>query len=44
MAHGLADLLVAGRLRLLAELPDPVREGVLAAILDRALPVPAQTP
>jgi AcrR family transcriptional regulator len=44
MAHGLADLLVAGRLRLLAELPDPVREGVLAAILDRALPAPPQTP
>ena len=44
MAHGLADLLVAGRLRPLAELPAALREGVITAILDRALPAPAPTP
>lgn len=44
VAHGLADLLVAGRLRPLLELPQAVREGVIANILDRALPAPAPTP
>ena len=38
LAHGLADLMVAGRLPGLFHLPQEARDAAIAAILDRALP------
>lgn len=38
MAHGLADLLAAGRLRALAGLPADARDAALSAILTRSFP------
>lgn len=38
VAHGLADLLAAGRLKTLAALPDPDRDAALTAILTRSFP------
>jgi AcrR family transcriptional regulator len=38
MAHGLADLLVAGRLKTLAALPPEARDSALAAVLTRGFP------
>ncbi len=38
MAHGLADLLAAGRLKPLAALDAPERDAMVAAIIARALP------
>lgn len=38
MAHGLADLMAAGRLDALRTLPDAAREAMIAGILRRALP------
>jgi hypothetical protein len=37
MAHGLADLLAAGRLGMLQALPDERRDAALAAMIDRAI-------
>lgn len=37
-AHGLADLLAAGRLRTLRALPDDARDAAIASIIGRALP------
>jgi AcrR family transcriptional regulator len=37
MAHGLADLLAAGRLGMLQALPDQRRDAALAAMIDRAI-------
>ncbi len=42
-AHGLADLLVSGRLKPVAELPEAGREAVLRAILGRAVPGSVQS-
>jgi AcrR family transcriptional regulator len=41
VAHGLADLLAAGRMKALSALPDPQRDAVLAAIIARALERPS---
>jgi AcrR family transcriptional regulator len=38
IAHGLADLLVAGRLKTIASFDPPARDAALAAIIERALP------
>lgn len=38
MAHGLADLLSAGRLKALGALDGPARDAALAALLGRAMP------
>jgi AcrR family transcriptional regulator len=38
LAHGLADLVVAGRLPYLTDLPEAARERAIAAIIRRALP------
>jgi AcrR family transcriptional regulator len=38
MSHGLADLLVSGRMKPLQQMPAPQRDAVLAAIIARALP------
>jgi AcrR family transcriptional regulator len=38
LAHGLADLLAAGRLKAVAALPAAAREAMVAAILERGLP------
>jgi hypothetical protein len=38
MAHGLADLLAAGRLEAMVTLPPEAREALIAGILRRALP------
>jgi AcrR family transcriptional regulator len=38
VAHGLADLLAAGRLNVLGALPGPERDAALAAMIARALP------
>lgn len=40
VAHGLADLLAAGRLKTLAALPDAARDAALSAILTRSFPAP----
>lgn len=39
-AHGLADLLAAGRLKTLATLPPDARDSALAAVLTRSFPAP----
>ena len=39
-AHGLADLLAAGRLKTLATLPPEARDSALAAVLTRSFPAP----
>lgn len=38
IAHGLADLLVAGRLQVIASFDAPARDAAIAAIIARALP------
>jgi AcrR family transcriptional regulator len=38
VAHGLADLLAAGRMKALSTLPAPQRDAVLAAVIARVLP------
>jgi hypothetical protein len=38
VAHGLADLIAAGRLKALSNLPEGERDAVLAEIIARALP------
>lgn len=39
MAHGLADLLAAGRLKPIGDLPPAARDAVLSALMQRAFPV-----
>lgn len=38
IAHGLADLLAAGRLKALSDLPQTAREAAIIAVITRALP------
>jgi hypothetical protein len=42
VAHGLADLLVAGRLNTLGSLPTKTRNRRIATIISRAIPLTAE--